>query len=91
MPIVQTPEIIDPLAMSPEHAAAFLSLSRRALSNLIADGAILAKKHGVRTLVDVASIRVYYASLPKTVSGSIPNAPQCARPAPRRRNRAVRS
>jgi hypothetical protein len=62
MPIVQTPEIIDPLAMSPEHAAAFLSLSRRALSNLIADGAILAKKHGVRTLVDVASIRVYYAS-----------------------------
>ena len=56
MPIVQTPEIIDPLAMSPEHAAAFLSLSRRALSNLIADGAILAKKHGVRTLVDVASV-----------------------------------
>jgi hypothetical protein len=76
MPIVQTPETIFPLAMSPEDAAAFLSLSRRALSDLIADDTVLAKKHGTRSLVDVASLRAYYASLPKAVPGSIANAPQ---------------
>lgn len=79
MPTIQTPETIEPLALSPEHAAAFLSISRRALSDLIADGAIIAKKHGVRTLVDVDSLRTYYASLPKAVPGSIPNAPQSVR------------
>jgi hypothetical protein len=85
MPIVQTPETIDPLALSPEDAAAFLSLSRRALSNLIADGTILAKKHGVRSLVDVASLKAYYDGLPKAVSGSIPNAPQMMTIARKRR------
>jgi hypothetical protein len=79
MPIVQTPETIVPLAFSPEDAAAFLSLSRRALSNLIAEGTVLAKKHGVRTLVDVASLKSYYDGLPKAVPGSIPNAPQSKR------------
>jgi plasmid maintenance system antidote protein VapI len=76
MPVVQTPETIEPLALSPEHAAAFLSISRRALSDLIADGAIIAKKHGVRTLVSVDSLKAYYAALPRTVRGSIANAPQ---------------
>jgi hypothetical protein len=76
MSLVQTPETIDPLALSPDDAAAFLSISRRLLSDRIADGAILARKDGVRTLVDVSSLKTYYASLPKAVSGSIPNAPQ---------------
>lgn len=75
MPEIQTTKL-DPLAMSPDHAATFLSLSRRALSNLIADGAVVAKKHGVRTLVDVASLKAYYAALPKAIPGSIVNAPQ---------------
>lgn len=76
MPIVQTPETIEPLALSPEDAAAFLSISRRSLSDLISAETVEAKKHGVRTLVDVESLKAYYASLPKAVSGSIPNAPQ---------------
>jgi hypothetical protein len=76
MPLVQTPETIEPLALAPEDAATFLSLSRRALSDLIADEMVLAKKHGARTLVDVASLKAYYAGLPKAVSGSIANAPQ---------------
>jgi hypothetical protein len=59
MPIVQTAETIEPLALSPEDGASFLSISRRALSDLIAAETILAKKHGVRTLVDVASLRAY--------------------------------
>jgi hypothetical protein len=70
---------VEPLAVSPKDAAALLSISRRALSDLIADGTILAKKRGVSTLVDVASLKAYYASLPKTVPGSIPNAPQSSR------------
>jgi excisionase family DNA binding protein len=79
MTVVQTPETIEPLAMSPEHAAAYLSISRRALSDRIADGAIIAKKDGTRTLVDVDSLKTYFRGLPKAVSGSIPNAPQARR------------
>jgi excisionase family DNA binding protein len=74
MSIVETPETI--LALSPEDAASYLSLSRRALSDLIAAGKVVARKHGVRTLVDLASLKTYYESLPGFVSGSIPNAPQ---------------
>jgi hypothetical protein len=76
MSTVETSETIEPLALSPEDAAAFLSISRRALSDLVSDGSVLAKKRGTSTLVSVASLRAYYASLPKYVSGSIPNAPQ---------------
>jgi hypothetical protein len=35
------------------------------LSRLIADGKIEARKAGPRTLVDVASLKAYYAGLPK--------------------------
>jgi plasmid maintenance system antidote protein VapI len=79
MAIVTVPEAVDPLAMSPEDAARFLSISRRSLSDLIADETIIAKKLGARTLVSVESLRDYYKSLPKAVPGSIPNAPQLQR------------
>lgn len=85
---VQTLKTIEPLALSPEHAAAFLSISRRALSDLIAADTVLAKKHGARTLVSVDSLRAYYASLPKPVPGSIPNAPQVPSVADIRKRRA---
>jgi hypothetical protein len=88
MPVVQTPETIFPMAMLPEHAAAYLSISRRALSDLVADGVVMASKHGARTLVDVASLQDYYASLPKAVPGSIPNAPQSIGAIARSRGRA---
>jgi excisionase family DNA binding protein len=55
---------IEPLALSPRDAAAFLSVSKRTLSRLIAARKIAARKDGVRTLVDVASIKAFYESLP---------------------------
>ena len=55
---------IEPLALSPRDAADCLSVSKRTVSNLIAAGRIEARKNGTRTLVDVASLKTYYASLP---------------------------
>jgi len=55
-----------PLALAPLAAARFLSISKRSLSRLIADGKILARKEGTRTLVDVQSLKTYYANLPVT-------------------------
>ena len=55
---------IEPLALSPRDAADCLSVSKRSVSNLIAAGKIKARKNGTRTLVDVASLKTYYASLP---------------------------
>jgi excisionase family DNA binding protein len=55
---------IEPFALSPRDAAHCLSVSKRTVSNLIAAGKIEARKNGTRTLVDVASLKTYYASLP---------------------------
>jgi excisionase family DNA binding protein len=55
---------LEPLALSPRDAAAHLSISKRTLSRLIAAGRIAARKDGARTLVDVASLKAYYGSLP---------------------------
>jgi excisionase family DNA binding protein len=55
---------LEPLALSPREAAAFLSICRRTLSRLIAARKIAARKDGSRTLVDVSSIKAYYQSLP---------------------------
>ncbi len=56
---------LEPLALSPREAAAVLSISKRSLSRLIRAGNIEARKAGPRTLVDVASLKAHYASLPK--------------------------
>ena len=48
---------LEPLALSPREAAAFLSISKRSLSRLIRAGKIEARKAGTRTLVDVASLK----------------------------------
>jgi len=58
------PATLEPLALSPRDAAALLSISKRSLSRLIAARKIIARKDGARTLVDVASIKAYYAALP---------------------------
>ena len=55
---------MEPLAISPAASGRFLGVSKRSIYNLIAANKIIAKKDGARTLVDVASIRAYYASLP---------------------------
>jgi hypothetical protein len=55
---------LQPLALPPLAAAQFLSISKRSLSRLIAAGKIVARKEGSRTLVDVESLKSYYAGLP---------------------------
>jgi hypothetical protein len=55
---------LQPLALAPLSAARFLSISKRSLSRLIAEGMVVARKEGTRTLVDVESLKSYYASLP---------------------------
>jgi excisionase family DNA binding protein len=64
MSAVATTIELEPLALSPASGARYLSISKRSLSRLIADGKIEARKAGPRTLVDVASLKAYYASLP---------------------------
>jgi hypothetical protein len=55
---------LEPIALSPRDAAQFLSISKRSLSRLIARRKISARKDGVRTLVDVASLKACYEALP---------------------------
>jgi excisionase family DNA binding protein len=55
---------LEPLALSPREAAAYLAVSKRTLSRLIRSKKIAARKHGPRTLVDVASLKAFYDSLP---------------------------
>jgi excisionase family DNA binding protein len=69
MPTAQVIEL-EPLALAPLAAAKFLSISKRSLSRLIADGEIAARKNGARTLVDVQSLKAYYASLPTKASAA---------------------
>ncbi len=55
---------LEPLALSPREAAAYLAVSKPTLSRLIRSKRIAARKAGPRTLVDVASLKAYYESLP---------------------------
>src|SRR3977135_1411230 len=70
-------KIIEPAALSPKGTCAYLSLSKRSVSTLVADGGLMAKRTGGRTLISSRGVKAYYASLPvKTAAASIPNAPQ---------------
>jgi excisionase family DNA binding protein len=80
MPAVVTE--LQPLALAPLAAARFLSISKRSLSRLIADRKITARKDGARTLVDVESLKAYYANLPVKAECAPPL------PAPHRRKAA---
>lgn len=76
---------IDPAGLSPVDAGVFLSKSKRQIYNLIAEGRLVARIDGARTLVDFQSLKDYYAALPfKTAATAIANAP-------RRRHRRARS
>jgi len=87
MPVLEV-KTVDPLSLSLKDSAKTLSITPRAVYLLIADGKLVARKLGSRTIIDYQSIKSYHASLPlKTVAASIPNAPQSAAPAPRRRGR----
>jgi hypothetical protein len=41
-----------------------LAVSRRTVSRLIREHKLVARKHGPRTLVDVESVKAFYAGLP---------------------------
>jgi excisionase family DNA binding protein len=62
---------MEPLALSPRDAASFLGVSKRTLTRLIAAKKITARKSDHRTLVDVASLKSYYATLP-TITKPVP-------------------
>jgi excisionase family DNA binding protein len=75
---------LEPLAVSPREAARFLSISKRTVSRLIRSKKIAARKLGIRTLVDVASLKTFYESLKlKTDHAALFAEP---RPKGRRRN-----
>jgi excisionase family DNA binding protein len=59
---------LKPLSYSPATAAALIGIHTRTLYRLLADGRITGRRMGSRTLVDGASVRSYYESLPKYVS-----------------------
>ncbi|WP_298107415.1 helix-turn-helix domain-containing protein [Bradyrhizobium sp.] len=66
----------EPLSLSPEGAAEYLSLSKPTIYRLLAAGALTGKRCGSRTLIDGRSVRAFYAALPDFVAGTpIPNAP----------------
>ena len=68
---------IAPLALSPKAAAECLSLSRRQIGILIAEKKLIARKSGTRTLIDFASVRMFYEGLPLVAEPApIPNAPK---------------
>ena len=80
----------EPLSLSPEGAADYLSLSKPTIYRLLAAGTLAGKRAGTRTLIDGKSVRAYYASLPDFVPGApIPNAPQVTKPFRRQRRRAA--
>jgi excisionase family DNA binding protein len=56
--------MFEPLAVSPRDAADMLAISKRTVSRLIRARKLIARKHGKRTLVDVESVKAFYASLP---------------------------
>jgi excisionase family DNA binding protein len=56
--------MLDPLAVSPREAASLLAISKRTVSRLIRSRKLVARKVGKRTLVDVESVKAFYAGLP---------------------------
>jgi excisionase family DNA binding protein len=54
----------EPLAVPPSVAAYMLAVSRRTVSRLIRSRKLAARKLGKRTLVDVESLKAFYATIP---------------------------
>jgi hypothetical protein len=84
---------LEPVSLSPETAAQSSGVSVRSIYRLLAAEAFKARRCGSRTLIDGASFRAYFLSLPDYVPGaSMPNAPQSTTsPRRRRAGKVVRS
>jgi excisionase family DNA binding protein len=76
---------LEAIAYSKAEAADALSVSSRTISYLIADGTLVARKLGARTLIDVESLRAYWASLPRGAGAPLPCTRRAAKPKRRAR------
>jgi excisionase family DNA binding protein len=76
---------LEAIALSKAEAADALSVSSRTISYLIADGTLAARKLGARTLIDVESLRAYWASLPRGAGAPLPCTRRAAKPRRARR------
>lgn len=56
---------IEPIALSPRQAAQFLAVSKSTITRLIRSKKLAARKLGIRTLIDVSSLKALYAALPE--------------------------
>ncbi len=77
MPAPSPSPSIEPVSMSPETAAELAGVSVRTIYRLLEAKAFKARHSasGARTLIDYASWRAYFKSLPEYVPGaSMPNA-----------------
>ena len=67
---------LEPVSLSPETAAQLSGVSVRSIYRLLESNAFKARRSGARTLIDHASWRAYFLSLPDYIPGaSMPNAP----------------
>ena len=64
-PTLKGEQAIEPALLSLSASAEYLGLSRDTIYRLIGAGRLTALKHGKKTLVTVASLRDYVASLPE--------------------------
>jgi excisionase family DNA binding protein len=73
-------------------AAEYIGFSKRTIYQLLADKAITGHRSDGRTLIDGASLRAYYASLPDYVPGAaLPCAPHLQQKPKRAARRKVQS
>ncbi|HVU43786.1 MAG TPA: helix-turn-helix domain-containing protein [Xanthobacteraceae bacterium] len=80
--------VADPLAVPPNEAARLLAVSRRTVSRLIREHKLVARKLGKRTLVDVESVKAFYAGLPAITGPRLLFGERAhVRPRPRRKAR----
>jgi excisionase family DNA binding protein len=81
---------LEAVSLSPEKAAELSGVSKATIYRLLARRAFKARRDGARTLIDAATWRTYFLSLPDYVPGaSMPNAPHVT--GTRRRRRGARS
>lgn len=58
------PVVIEPLGIDVNRAANMLGVGRTRIYELVNSGQLLCKYEGTKRLIDVASLRAYYQSLP---------------------------
>ena len=79
-----TTTALEAVSLSPDTAAELSGISTRQIYRLLERGAFNARRCGARTLIDAASWRNYFSSLPAYEPGAMmPNHPHQRRKLPR--------